>query len=55
MEGADVMVEAGHDDGGDESMRLVREVNEDPPEVLKVFVNKTMPATIDRLTVSFKV
>jgi len=50
----DVTLSSEYGDGADEDMRTVREVNEDPHDVLKVTVRKTVHVAIDRITVSFK-
>jgi hypothetical protein len=38
----------------DEAMRTVREVNEDPHDVLRVTVRKTIPAYVESITVNFE-
>jgi len=49
----DVVVASEYGDE-DEAMRTVREVNEDPHDVLKVTIQKQIPAYVDQITISFE-
>lgn len=55
FEDAEVDVRLGYEDEGDENMRMVHEVNEDPADTLHVSVTKQVPVALEYITISLSV